>query len=186
MFSFLRPRPEPVAPSVPEPSNKERIAKIVDEATTKLAKINKAIDEKRARRSALQDEMKPLYTRITDLEAAITHAEAMLEAGPESPIMVTKINDLADIARQELQENLTAQEVIRAEIDSINSFLETSLEQVSSLTISVNEIQNDFSNLDIRETESIVRREIGQIDELVRGYRLEVFTSEARAELAQS
>lgn len=183
MFSFLKKTPVEI--TVPQPSNKERIAKVVKDANERLDTITKTVEASKKERREIQTQLSPLSSRAADLQTAIAHAESMLSTAPNE-VVKAKVNDLAEIARLELEENLSKQKELRHELDTVNSFLEEAIQQVTSLKAQVTSLEKDFSSLDIREAEASVRRDMGHIDQTIHDYRREVFAIEAHAELAQS
>lgn len=184
MFSFLKKAPVET-PLPPQPSNKERIAKVVKDANDRLESITKTVEASKKERREIQTKLSPLSTRAADLQTAIAHAETMLVAAPNE-VVKEKVNDLANIARLELEENLEKQKELRHELNAANSFLEDAIQQVTALKARIVSLETDFNSLDIREAEASVLRDMGHIDQIVHDYRREVFAIEAHAELAQS
>lgn len=184
MFSFRKKAPvEAVAP--PQPSNKERIAKVVKDANEHLTKITRTVETRKAERKEIQTKLSAVSTRVADLKTAITHAESLMEIAPTAEDR-DRVNDHANIARTEFDEKVAEQQILRDELNTVNTFLEEALGQMSKLKAHVASLEADFNSLDIREAEASVLRDMGHIDQIVHDYRREVFAIEAHAELAQS
>lgn len=187
MFSFFKKQTvEPAAPVLPpQPSNKERIAKVVKDANDHLVTITATVEKRKAERKDIQTKLSAVSTRASELKDAITYSESMLKVAPTEEAKA-KVSDLALIATGELEEALAEQQSLREELTTVNTFLEDAVSQVAKLKAHVANLEADFNSLDIREAEALVRRDMGQIDDIVHDYRREVFTIEAHAELAQN
>lgn len=183
MFSFLKKAP--VETPVPQISNKDRIAQVVKQANLSLESITKTVEVSKAERREIQTKLAPLSSRAADLQTALDHAESMLAVAPNEAAEA-KIRDLANIAKLELDENLTTQKELRHELDAVNSFLEDATRQVVSIKARIVSLENDFNALDVRETEASIMRDINHVGDIIHDYRREVFAVEAQAELSQS
>lgn len=186
MFSFLKKPPVETTASAlpPQPSNKERIAKVVKDANEHLVTITATVEKRKAERKEIQTKLSAVSTRASELKDAITYSESMMNIAPTQEAK-DKVKDLALIATGELEEVQAEQQSLRDELTTVNSFLEDAVSQVAKLKAHVANLEADFNSLDIREAEALVRRDMGQIDNIVHDYRREVFTIEAHAELAQ-
>lgn len=184
MFSFFR-KAEAISatPEVPVVSPKERIQAVVTEAEEKITRIGQSIEKCKVERNDSLAKLNPLVTRSSELQTAVAHATAVIEAaGGVHPQM----ESLAKIAKSELEDNLHEQKLLNIDIKRATDFIERATEQMAIAKDHLSTLQSDFSALDLRETEASLRHDLNEITDTFNDYRREVFVKEAEAELSES